>query len=120
MAGALPPNVALLCAAFNQINATDEFHSVSELVIGKPYPLESAVRIDTKNGPKVKVRAVLDDGESWSVILPTRFSQLSDQELENVKTLSQAGYAPSLTFAGKKGKAYDCTLSPNAALTVQN
>ena len=94
-------------AAFNNVAADTEFHSVSALDIGKPYAVRHLVRIDTTYGPKMKCTLKYNDNEDWEVILPSRLSRMTDAALENFNAVVGAGMPLCMTYNGKRGQAFE-------------
>jgi hypothetical protein len=77
--------------------------SVGNLPLNRALHTEDFERINTQYGPKVKCSVYLDNATSVTIILPERFTALTDLQLQGYNTLVQAGHYPMLTYRGRKG-----------------
>jgi len=97
---------------FNALDLGERFQSVSTLPEGVPHTLLNIARIPTKHGMKLKARvAGPQGGEDIVVILPSRFSTLSDDDLSGINACADAGHPYSLAFMGRDGNAFKVKLS---------
>lgn len=102
---------ALLCA-FNALDQGETFKSISTLPEGVPHAVLNISRIPTIHGEKLKARVVHPaGGEEIVVILPSRFSKLSDEVLSGMNAVADAGHPYSVAFMGREGNAFKVKLS---------
>lgn len=104
-----PIDAEALAESFNELNTLDEFHSVSELEVGKQYLILGMDHLPTKHGVKLRCMVERPEG-NWTVILPTRFSAFAEFGL--LPRLWAQGKWPCITFNGTtKTKAHDLSMS---------
>lgn len=111
MSPSVPPATkgGIAVSAFNNLNLTDEFHSVSSLQRGLPYQVCSLSRIDTTHGPRVK-SVVSVESDQWTMLLPARFAKISDDCLATLNWMVETGMPVCLVYNGKRGTAFDVEL----------
>lgn len=108
MAGAVED----LLQAFNALDEGETFRSVATLAVGVPHPLLKITRINTKHGEKLKARVSLPQGAGEAtVILPSRFTALTDDKLEGMNACADAGHPFNVAFMGRAGDAFKVQLS---------
>ncbi|XP_034244022.1 uncharacterized protein LOC117646854 [Thrips palmi] len=81
-------------AAFANLNTGEDFTSISTLRRFHPYETTNFERVGTSFGDKIKCIIKIEQGEEVPVILPSRLSKLTDEDLFNLNEAIAEGQPP--------------------------
>ena len=85
-----------------QFEADTKWIKVSDLTIGEKYKIKSAKKIKTKFGESVMVFIKGEDGLTYGLFLPKRFSKLTVKQVNQLERFN-------ITYNGSNDRNYDNT-----------